>query len=114
MSAPTETAAAAPFLLRFFPSLSDFAFIAPLAVQFGLAGGAHGLLGDGDTGWHIRTGEWILDNGRIPRHDIFSFTKPGQPWFAWEWLWDLCMGVLHRHGGLQSIVLANSLLVCIT
>lgn len=115
MSAPMEKQLAPrfPFLLRFFPSLSDFAFVAPLAVQFGLAGGAHGLLADGDTGWHIRSGEWILENGRIPHQDMFSFTKAGQPWFAWEWLWDLSMGFLHRHGGLPAIVLANSLFLCL-
>ena len=47
------------------------------------------MLGDGDTGWHIRTGEWILAHGQVPRQDMFSFTKPGEPWFAWEWLWDV-------------------------
>jgi hypothetical protein len=44
---------------------------------------------------------------------MFSFTKPGGPWFAWEWLWDISMGFLHRQGGLPAIVLVNSLLVCV-
>ena len=100
-------------ILRFLPSLSDLAFIAPLAVQFGLAGGAYGLLADGDTGWHLRTGEWILENGRVPRVDIFSFTKAGQPWFAWEWLWDVSMAALHRLAGLPAVVLANAALISI-
>src|SRR3954469_18894357 len=33
----------------------------------------------------------ILKNGRVPATDIFSFTKAGQPWFAWESLSDVLM-----------------------
>ena len=29
---------------------------------------------------------WSLETGRVPVADPFSFTRPGQPWFAWEWL----------------------------
>jgi len=46
-------------------------------------GGLSFLLADGDTGWHIRTGEWILRNGRVPGTDLFSYTMPTAPWFAW-------------------------------
>jgi hypothetical protein len=28
--------------------------------------------GDCDTGWHIRTGEWILAHHAVPYHDLFS------------------------------------------
>lgn len=60
---------------------------------------------DGDTGWHIRTGEYILANHTVPTHDLFSFSKSGAPWFAWEWLTDLLFGFLFRIGGLKAIVL---------
>jgi hypothetical protein len=42
--------------------------------------GGPNLLADGDTGWHIRAGDWILDHHRLPTSDFFSFTKSGQPW----------------------------------
>ena len=58
------------------------------------------MLGDGDTGWHVRIGEWILAHGQVPRQDMFSFTKPGQPFFAWEWLWDVGAAWLHQRWGL--------------
>jgi hypothetical protein len=35
------------------------------------------LLADGDTYWHIATGQWILDNRSIPTTDPFSHTMPG-------------------------------------
>ena len=50
------------------------------------------LFRDSDAGWHIRTGELILETGRLPRTDPFSFTKAGQPWIAWEWAADVAVG----------------------
>jgi hypothetical protein len=76
--------------------------------------GARTLLGDGDTGWHIRTGEWILAHGRVPRQDIFSFTRPDQTWYAWEWLSDVVMGWLHQVGGMQAVLLGAVVLICLT
>src|SRR6266850_3996917 len=78
---------APPLRLRisFLPSLSDLAFLMPILVLFWCTTGVGWLLTDSDTGWHIRTGEWILKNGRVPAIDIFSFTNARQPWFAWEW-----------------------------
>ncbi len=93
------------------PSLSDLAFLLPTIVLFWGTTGVGWLLTDSDTGWHIRTGEWILKNGRVPTTDIFSFTKTGQPWFAWEWLSDVVMAIVHRYSGLAGIVLMSVLLL---
>ncbi|HXM45206.1 MAG TPA: hypothetical protein VN924_28465 [Bryobacteraceae bacterium] len=94
--------------------MTDAAFIMPLVFLFCGMHGARTLLGDGDTGWHLRTGEWILANGRVPDRDIFSFTRPGQPWFAWEWLWDVLFGWLHLHAGMAAVVLASSVVLALT
>ena len=69
------------------PSLSDLFFLAILVWLFMSSGAAgwQGLLADGDVGWHIRTGEYILDHHAVPHQDLYSFSKPGAPWFAWEW-----------------------------
>jgi len=95
----------------FMPSLSDLAFLIPILVLFWCTTGVGWLLTDSDTGWHIRTGEWILENGRVPTVDIFSFTRAGAPWFAWEWLSDVFMATAHRNGGLAAIVLVSLLLL---
>jgi hypothetical protein len=94
--------------------MTDAAFVMPLVFLFCGMQGAHTLLGDGDTGWHLRTGEWILAHGRVPDRDIFSFTRSGQPWFAWEWLWDALFGWLHVHAGMAAVVLASSLVLALT
>ncbi|MGA8428714.1 MAG: hypothetical protein WB729_02755 [Candidatus Sulfotelmatobacter sp.] len=85
------------------PSVGDLIFIVllgmllctPLSVR---------LLGDGGIGWHIRTGQIIAATHTIPRADSFSSTMSGQPWFAWEWLYDLAVGQLDRVAGLNGVV----------
>src|SRR5574340_645722 len=84
------------------PSLADFLLCALLYACFA-RGGWQALLADGDTGWHIRTGELILATGTVPAADPFSFTRAGQPWFAWEWLSDVIFAVIHRQWGLAGV-----------
>jgi hypothetical protein len=102
------------FARRCFPSLTDVAFVMPILLLFTKLGGVGFMLGDGDTGWHVRTGEWILRNGRVPDRDIFSFTKPGEPWFAWEWLWDVIFGWLHQHWGMAAVVVTSLMVISLT
>jgi hypothetical protein len=93
-------------------SFADIFIIALVIWSF--ASGPHGwagLLADGDAGWHIRVGEMILDSGNVPHTDPFSFSKPGQPWFAWEWLSDVGMALLHRAGGLKALVWFAAVLI---
>lgn len=99
-SAPAATSS---WVLRLLPSLSDLFFLLPAVWLFSWLGGTATLLSDGDTGWHIRTGEWIWSHGAVPKADIFSFTKPGEPWYAWEWLWDLLFAGIHHAGGLSAV-----------
>src|ERR1700738_1452495 len=44
-----------------------------------------GLLNDSDTYLHIAVGQWILDHPAMPRVDIYSFTKAGEPWISTSW-----------------------------
>ena len=98
-------------ILRLMPSFTDVAFLIPLILLFGGLEGVRNMLGDGDTGWHIRIGDWILAHRQVPQQDMFSFTKPGQPFFAWEWLWDVGAAWLHQHWGLEAVVLASLLVI---
>jgi len=102
------------FAIKFLPSLADFAFLLPLAFLFGRLDGVPTLLSDGDTGWHIRTGDWMVANRAIPTHDLFSFSKPGGVWYAWEWLSDLLFSGLNHLGGLRAVVLLSLLLLACT
>jgi hypothetical protein len=100
---------------RWIPSLLDWFFLAVLVWLFATGqGGWSGLLADADAGWHIRTGELILERGRVPATDPFSFSKPDAPWFAWEWASDVGMALLHRAGGLKALVMVAAVLIALT
>lgn len=99
--------------IRLFPSLTDFAFILPAFILCAFLHGSARLLMDGDTGWHIRTGEWILQHGTVPKTDIFSFTKPHEAWFAWEWGWDVLFALIHRASGLAGVAFVNACILCV-
>jgi len=92
--------------------MSDCFFIALVSWLFIFgASGWKSLLGDGDTGWHIRAGQYILAHHAVPTVDLFSFSRPGAPWFAWEWLTDVMYAGLFQMGGLKAIVLVSGLMI---
>lgn len=68
---------------------------------------------DSDAGWHIRTGERIL-TGSFPRTDPYSFSRPGQAWYAWEWGADAIVGWAHQRAGLRGVVFVYSLVFAST
>jgi hypothetical protein len=81
----------------------DVFFCALLAAAFARPAAMQSLLVDGDTGWHVRTGELVLATGHVPVADPFSFTRPGKPWFAWEWLSDVIFAILWRWKGVGAV-----------
>jgi hypothetical protein len=54
---------------------------------------------DKDFWWHLATGNWVLDNHRIPTTDPFSWTHGGEDWIAHEWLAGTILALLWRSGG---------------
>ena len=89
------------------PSLADIVFGALLIwlVLFTIhSDGTVGLLQDSNSGYHIRTGDYILQNHSVPRRDIFSFSQAGQPWFAWEWLSAVLFALLYQWAGMKGLI----------
>ena len=100
--------------LRFLmPSVSDLLFAALL---LGLSCGALGrvLLRDAGTGWHIRNGQLMLQTHSITRVDPFSATMSGQPWYAWEWLYDVLIAGVHHWLGLNGVVFGMAAIMATT
>lgn len=58
------------------------------------------LPGSYDTGWIIRTGCYILENGDVPRHDLYSWTNPQRNYVVYQWLFAAGMARLFNLGGL--------------
>jgi hypothetical protein len=53
-------------------------------------------------------------NHGVPARDIFSFSRAGDPWYAWEWLSDVLFAWLNSRGGLAAVVLFSILLIAVT
>ena len=65
------------------------------------------LLKDSDTYWQIITGKWILDHNALPRVDIYSFTRAGDPWISSSWLAQvLYAGAYELAGWAGPVILA--------
>jgi hypothetical protein len=62
------------------------------------------VLNDGDTLWHLTTGNWILAEHAVPVADPFSHTRAGSPWVCHEWLSDVLLALAFRAGGWSGAV----------
>lgn len=69
-----------------------------------------GRLNESDTFWEIRTGLWMLEHGRLPAVDPFSWTVAGRSWTLNSWGFDLLLGWLYRAGGLVLVAWASAAL----
>ena len=96
------------------PSIADVLLVAVFVWLFAGTNGWSGLLADGDTGWHIRNGQLILERHSVPHQDWFGFGADGHAWFAWEWLADVVFALLHRAAGLKGVVYFSGLLIAAT
>lgn len=109
-STSSSSATTPAWVRQAVPSIADLIFVAllatlvftPLSVK---------LLGDAGIGWHIRTGQLILANHAVPRVDPFSSSMAGQPWFAWEWLYDVAAGELGAKLGLNGVVWLTAVVI---
>ncbi len=68
---------------------------------------------DPDMWWHLRAGEFVLQNG-LPRQDVFSFTVPHHAWVTHEWLSQLFMWLVYRAGGFSGLILVFAGLIALT
>jgi hypothetical protein len=95
------------------PSVADLLFVTLL---LGLSLGALGrlLLRDADIGWHIRDGQQMLLHHAITRTDSFSSTMNGHTWYAWEWLYDVLIAVIHQVFGLNGVVFYSAAIIAAT
>jgi hypothetical protein len=96
---------------NYLPSIADMVF---LGIFFLLAlSSDERLLGDADTGYHIRAGEFIIKHLKIPSTDIFSYWTPPLPWTLHEWMSEVIMAVVHRASGLTGVVIFFAFVVAL-
>jgi hypothetical protein len=65
---------------------------------------------DPDFWWHLRIGRWMVENGRLPAADIFTFTAVGHVWTDHEYLTEILMWAVYSTAGLVVLCIAFGLI----
>jgi hypothetical protein len=66
---------------------------------------------DPDVGWHLKTGQYIVEHKSVPHTDPFSYTRGGEPWVAHEWLTDLLLYGLERTAGFGALIIVFAAII---
>jgi hypothetical protein len=64
---------------------------------------------------HLATGRLILDTGRVPSVDPYTFTAHGEPWVVQSWLVSVLYAAAEQLGGLDGVrILVGALTAILT
>jgi hypothetical protein len=85
------------------------AWLAGLPVVLARAGDLH----ESDTFWQVRAGLLILDEGRLPTVDTFSWTASGRPWELNSWGFDVVLALAYRIGSLPAVAVGAAALAMV-
>jgi hypothetical protein len=66
---------------------------------------------DTDFWWHLKTGEWILQEGTVPQVDLYTFTEFRTPWIDLHWGFQLFITLLYRLGGANLVILTKAAVI---
>jgi hypothetical protein len=78
---------------------------------FLLVAGRERFFYDPGVFWHTVTGERMLAQGELVRHDPFTFTYENRHWIAHQWLGECLMAALYRLGGWDALLVATAALL---
>jgi hypothetical protein len=70
-------------------------------------------LKDTDFWWHLRTGDWIRQNGRVPTTDLYTYTVPDHRWVDLHWMFQVALSWGYAHGGVVTLNLAKCVITCV-
>ncbi len=68
-------------------------------------------LGGFDIWWHLKIGEWIVENARVPRTDLYTYGSLGMPYLDQHWGFQVYSWILYSIGGVPLLGLAKSAMV---
>lgn len=69
-----------------------------------------------DTWWMLKSGQVIIESGKIPENDIFSYTasSPHIPWLNHEWLAGIILFLLYSIGKFSVLYAFKSIVILAT
>lgn len=69
---------------------------------------------DPDYYWHVSYGEWILEHGRLPATDFWSWTFAGHDYRLTQWLGEVIMALANQLAGTTGTSVLAATLVALT
>jgi hypothetical protein len=106
--ANTDAIQKAPGLRRFLlPSIGDVVFVIIFSVALILGAGLTHR--DGDFAKHLRVGQTILEEGRLPTVDVYSHTMTGGEMVPYEWLAQTAFAATERWFGFDGLGVLTAL-----
>jgi len=70
-------------------------------------------ISDADFWFHLKTGQYIFQNGQVPQTEIFSFTYNGIPWVAHGWLAGTLFYAVYAALGLYALIFIFAILTAL-
>ncbi|MGH9557268.1 MAG: hypothetical protein ACRD2Y_15735 [Terriglobales bacterium] len=64
-----------------------------------------------DFWWHLRTGQYMVETGGLPRSDPFSYTSAGKEWITHEWGSEILMYWIYQAAGWGGLILVFSIII---
>lgn len=64
---------------------------------------------NGDIWWHLKAGELILSEGRIPNVNRFAYTNPDSTWIDLHWFFQVIVAAIYGKYGTAGLVVFKSL-----
>lgn len=73
-------------------------------------------IGEPDVWWQIRTGQYVVEHGEVPKVDVFSYTYDGDPWINVKWFTEVIMAGFSDVLGPEFLMLQQAIalvLICL-
>jgi len=90
--------------LRFFALAGMLVWVAKVCVDVKYS--VHDL----DIWWHLKVGDWIIENRAVPHTGIFSLTAAERSWIAYSWGYEVILSRAYRWFGLMGVGLLGTAL----
>jgi hypothetical protein len=69
------------------------------------------LLNDFDLGYHLRGGQWMLQNHQFFTHDVYTYTVSDHPYLDIHWLYQIGLYLVYLAGGYSLLSILNIVLL---
>jgi len=65
-----------------------------------------------DIWWHLKTGEWIIDNLIVPHTQLFSYSIGSALWIDHSWLFQVLVFLIYKFlGGINSLIFFRACMI---